>query len=35
MQDRFGITMDWDSVPWLLDRYELRLATDLPEPLER
>jgi quercetin dioxygenase-like cupin family protein len=26
MQDRFGIEMDWDSVPWLLEEYDLRLA---------
>ena len=27
MQDRFGIEMDWDSLPWLLEHYELQPAS--------
>lgn len=32
MQEQFGIQMDWDSVPWLLERYDLHLAADPAEP---
>lgn len=28
MQRQFGIHMDWDSVPWLLEHFDLRLAAD-------
>lgn len=34
MQRRFGITMDWDSLPWLLEHYDLRPAASPSEPLE-
>jgi quercetin dioxygenase-like cupin family protein len=34
MQDRFGIRMDWESLPWLLERYALRPAASAPEPGE-
>jgi quercetin dioxygenase-like cupin family protein len=34
MQERFGIEMDWDSVPWLVERYGLRLAASPPESIE-
>jgi quercetin dioxygenase-like cupin family protein len=34
MQERFGIEMDWDSVPWLLEHYDLRLAASPPEPFD-
>jgi quercetin dioxygenase-like cupin family protein len=34
MQPRFGTTMNWDSLPWLLEHYDLRPAASSPEPLE-
>jgi Uncharacterized conserved protein, contains double-stranded beta-helix domain len=34
MQHRFGITMEWDSVPLLLDQYNLRPAASQFESFE-
>jgi hypothetical protein len=32
MQAQFGVQMDWDSVPWLLERFDPLLAADPAEP---